>query len=399
MSAATVRDRLTASDEEREIDQIAARDRDEPMPDATDPNSMAAPRWCRPLADTLGTEEPSDDDGEDWIIRDVFPRGEAAIWAGPPKAGKTWAALDLAVCVARGESWLGGTFENTLGEPARVLVVALEDGPRRLRSRLWELCRNYGTTPNEPTIAAHLMISREALRLPGDERVFRAELQHARPVLVLADCLTRIMVGDQNSIRDVAAFTAVWSRMCSDVGASIAFLHHTGKVGDKTRPRDPFELIRGSSDLLATARNAVVSMPLALDGDAVSEVRFRGNLDLRRERFALGFARTLGADGRYTARMVDRGDPDLLRADVSTVKREQRKLDGQAKQLAEQARRRDTAISLARSAGAVSGRTLGEALGLAARTVDPILADLAARGVLARDAARGYILAPDRGAQ
>lgn len=372
-----------AVEAEASIAAFAARD-DEP---ATMAATGAAPsmRWTRPLADVLGIDEPSADDREDWIIRDVIPRGEPAIWAGPPKAGKTWAALDLAMCVARGVPWLDGAFENTLGAPARVLVVALEDGRRRLGARLWELARGHGTTPNAPAISENLSIAREPLRLAGDEREFAAELRRWRPAVVVIDCLTRVMVGDQNAIRDVAAFTALWSRMCSDVGASITFLHHTGKAsGDPRSKRDPFDSIRGSGDLVAAARNVVVAQPMGIDGAAVSDVRMRGNLDLHRDRFALGFERSQQPDGRWSARLVDRGDVDALRA-AATDER-------QAAMRDQRAHREAAALEIARTQGAVSKATLAARIGMSPGTAATVLREMAANGALVRHGQAGYVL-------
>jgi RecA-family ATPase len=48
---------------------------------------------------------------------------------------------------------------------------------------------------------------------------------------VLIDNLTRVMVGDQNAIKDAKRFSATWCKLGSDVGAAVAFLHHTRKVG------------------------------------------------------------------------------------------------------------------------------------------------------------------------
>lgn len=373
---------VAAAESEASDEAIAARDA---LPDENAP----PPRWVRPLADVLGTDEPSADDREDWIIRDVIPRGEPAIWAGPPKAGKTWAALDLAMCVARGVPWLDGAFENTIGAPARVLVVALEDGRRRLAARLWELARGHGTTLNDPSIAANLSIAREPLRLAGDEREFAAELRRWRPVVVVIDCLTRVMVGDQNAIRDVAAFTALWSRMCSDVGASITFLHHTGKAsGDSRNKRDPFDSIRGSGDLVAAARNVVVAQPMGIDGAAVSDVRMRGNLDLRRDRFALGFERTPQPDGRWCARLVDRGDVDALR---TTATGDRRTARGNAMR-DERAHRQATALEIARTQGAVSKATLAPRIDMSEGTAAAVLREMAADGLIVAAGQRGYVL-------
>lgn len=359
--------------------------------DAQPDETIAPRRWCRPLIEFIGSDEPSADDREDWIIRDVIPRGEPAIWAGPPKAGKTWAALDLAMCVARGTSWLDGYHENTLDGPARALVIALEDVQRRLRSRVWELARGYGITPSDPTLRAHLSISREPLRLPGDERAIASELRRERPRFVVVDSLTRVMVGDQNAIRDVAAFTAMWTRLCAEVGASIMFLHHTAKVGGESKGvRDPFDAVRGSGDLVAAARNVVVARPIDdAPGGLVSEVRIRGNLDLRRDRFALGFERTERDDGRWVARMVDRGDVADLRAGAAVERRGAREQRGRD----ERAERQRIAIDLAQRHGAVSKSVLAPAIGMSEGSAAAILRGLAADGRLVAAGQRGYVLA------
>ncbi|HEX7838953.1 MAG TPA: AAA family ATPase, partial [Kofleriaceae bacterium] len=270
-----------------------------------------------PLVDFVGANEPDDDDSEDWIIRDIIPRGEPSLLVGPAKSGKTWVALDLAISVATGMPWLGGALENTLGRPGRVLCILLEDSVRRLGKRLWQLCRPRGIRPNvDPVLKEHLSITRALLRLPDkqDERDFAAELKRWRPDLVIVDNLTRVMVGDQDKTGGMAPFTKLWIQMCADIGAAIEFLHHTGKAGEwkpGMNTRDVFELIRGSSDLLAAARNAVVMFPMrAEDGEdasdlKMSDVRIRGNLDLRRESLVLGFERARGEDGRWSAQLRD----------------------------------------------------------------------------------------------
>jgi hypothetical protein len=322
-------------DEERldaEIDEVALRDVDErppTLPISSVPvngKHVAPPkqRWIVPLESFLGDEEPSDDDAEDWIIRDIVPRGEPALFAGPPKCGKTWSMISIAIAAALGKPWLE-TFENTLGRPARVLGLAFEDGQRRLRKRVWELARALGVTPNDPTLRAHLSVGREPLSIPGDERAFAAELKAWRPDIVLIDNLTRVMVGDQNAIKDVKRFCDAWCKLGGDVGASVMFLHHTSKVGaikpDQRGAGDPFELVRGSGDIVATARHIVLTRPLeSPDDDTLADVRMRGNLDLRREDFVMSFARVQRGD-RHVALLADRGDGEKVRGELADKRR------------------------------------------------------------------------------
>lgn len=344
-------------------------------------------RWTVPLADYLGDAEPDEDDSEDWIIRDVIPRMEPALWGGPMKGGKTWSALDLCICVALGLPWLG-KFTNTIGQPARVLGLFLEDSKRRLRKRLWELARAHGTTPNDKTLREHLRISRAPLRLPDakDQRRLTAEVKAWGAVLVVIDNLTRVMIGDPNSTREASAFTKAWTELGEETGASIVFLHHTRKNSGADRGAtavDPFDLIRGSGDFGATARNIIVTTPIRNEStEKLSEVRMRGNLDLRRESFALAFERK-ELLGRWQVKLVDRGEledvKDEVRKDNKASKEEQKKKD----LAAETERRRNRAVELARTKRYVTAVQLAADFGLSSpRSMAPILVGLVHSGVL-----------------
>lgn len=61
------------------------------------------------------------------------------ILGGPPKVGKSWLTAGLALAVAQGGTALGGIH---LRHPRDVLLMALEDGKRRLQSRMQRL--NHG---------------------------------------------------------------------------------------------------------------------------------------------------------------------------------------------------------------------------------------------------------------
>lgn len=66
----------------------------------------------------------------EWIVPNVVPEGYGLL-VGPPKIGKSWLTLGLALAVATGGKALGG-----IDVPQRpVLLLALEDGWRRLQER------------------------------------------------------------------------------------------------------------------------------------------------------------------------------------------------------------------------------------------------------------------------
>lgn len=351
-------------------------------------------RWIVPLEQFLGDEEPSDDDAEDWIIRDLIPRAEPVLWAGPQKSGKTWAALDSAIAVALGENWLG-RFENTLGTPARVLCIFLEDNQRRLRKRLWELARSRYKTPNDPVLREHLVISRTPLRLPDaqDQRQLAAELKKWKPQLVLLDNLTRIMVGDPNSTREAAMFTRAWSELGEAAGCTVGFLHHTKKPSGDQKEVDPFNEIRGSGDFGATARNIIVSRAIQHETEKISEVRMRGNLDLRVESFVMGFERSLGPLGRYQAKISDRGDVKEVKEEVSKARKEDKETK-KKKELAEQfEKRKNIALQIVHKEGACTQERLANECGLSSpRAVAGVFLTLVTSKVLESAGKRGYVL-------
>jgi hypothetical protein len=73
-----------------------------------------------------------------WAIEEILPEG-FAILGGAPKIGKSWFSLQMALAVIFGERI--GEFPCVKGE---VLLLALEDGDRRLQSRLRKLLHDGG---------------------------------------------------------------------------------------------------------------------------------------------------------------------------------------------------------------------------------------------------------------
>jgi DNA-binding HxlR family transcriptional regulator len=94
---------------------------------------LATPRPARQprktswtVTELMATEFPD----PPWAVPDILPVG-LSILAGRPKIGKSWLALQMAHAVAT-----GGMVLDRKAAAGRVLFVALEDSPRRLKDRL-----------------------------------------------------------------------------------------------------------------------------------------------------------------------------------------------------------------------------------------------------------------------
>lgn len=66
-----------------------------------------------------------------WAVPDLLAEG-ANLLVGPPKVGKSWLALTIAIAVASG----GKALDRIEVDEGEVLYLALEDTGRRLKSRL-----------------------------------------------------------------------------------------------------------------------------------------------------------------------------------------------------------------------------------------------------------------------
>lgn len=356
-----------------------------PAPDTAPPR-----KWVTALSAFLGDDgEPDEDDSPDWIIRDVIPRAAPMLFPGPAKAGKTWTAIDMAVSIATGQPWIG--FENCLGRPGRVVVLCREDGVRRLRKRLWELCRARNVVPFERDMIEHLVITTAALRMPGpDVQRFGRELRDWQADVVIVDNLSRVIIGDPNKTQDASNFAHAWYELGEISGAAVCFLHHTKKEqGDARKDADPFDAVRGSGDLVAAARHVVLAKPVIDETNPAvkrSEIRMRGNLDLRRESFVLGFERFADPRGRTVAAVTHCGDLDDLRAERRRFKQDQIA----AARDEENRVRRALAIQIVTRDGNVSQAKLATALGLSSRAVADLLNGMVEAGQLVRAGRSGY---------
>jgi len=63
-----------------------------------------------------------------WVVPDLIPEGMSML-VGGPKIGKSFLSLSIALAVASGGRALGSV---DVGKPRPVLLLALEDGERRL---------------------------------------------------------------------------------------------------------------------------------------------------------------------------------------------------------------------------------------------------------------------------
>jgi hypothetical protein len=169
----------------------------------------------------------------DWVVPGVIPEGTTLLVA-PPKVGKSWLALDVALAAATGTKAMGSI---DVGEARPVLYIDLESGERRLQSRViaqgWT---EYGK------FEYHLNIE-TAWSAFG---TFTARHRGMRPLIVV-DTLAGMM-GDRPKEKSLykheyETLTRFQSVTRADAGAAVIIVHHT----NKGKHDDPLLAIGGTN--------------------------------------------------------------------------------------------------------------------------------------------------------
>lgn len=228
--------------------------------------------WLR-FVDVIGDEPDDDEDEGDYLFSGLLPRGTPVIIGGTPKAGKSIATLDMAICLAAGRDFLG---HFKCHAPARVLIIGREDPLKRARARAWWLMKGHGISPEEIDERISLNVA-YPFTFNNQESVdeMKRTLDEHRPDLVLMDSFRRVFLGDENSSTEVAQMGAVWDGLCKEFETCIAQIHHLKK---NILPDEPMlNQIRGSGDIVAIARQIIGISRVS--GSDLRAIQSEGNYD------------------------------------------------------------------------------------------------------------------------
>lgn len=179
----------------------------------------------------------------EFIVDGLLPAGLCML-AGAPKQGKSWAALDLAVSVASGRSFLDRPTSQ-----GAVLYLALEDRLRRLQERL-ELVREGVDWESMPL---ELAVEVDPVNAGGlDElRTWLGEVENPR--LIIIDIWGRFSPRDsspKNEYDQITQTLQPLQALANEYGIAILLIHHTKKSnGESSMGGDPFDQILGSRAL------------------------------------------------------------------------------------------------------------------------------------------------------
>ena len=194
----------------------------------------------------------------EWLIDDVLTVGEVSMIAGPSRHGKSFAAVDEGLAVARGVPWLGN---QTLR--GGVIYIAAESG-RGVRKRL-RAYRAWHELPASEELPFVLLPNQ--FDLYGSDDHTNALLEDAKlwdtyfkekfgvPLrLIVIDTFAAATPGaDENSSRDVGAALKRATSVAYRTGANIQLVHHMNAGG--TKPRGWTGILANIDSVVSVERN------------------------------------------------------------------------------------------------------------------------------------------------
>lgn len=186
--------------------------------------------------------KPPSSDGQ-WLVHSLLATSSVAVVGGPPKASKTWVALDLAVSIASATPCLG-VFE--VERPGAVLAYLAEDSLEMARKRIEGICasRRLGLD----SLDLHL-ITEPTLRLDLDSDLDRLQLTVSglKPSLLLLDPFVRMHRAHENDAGEISQILAGLRALQRNHDVAITLVHHSRK---NDRGQAGLSL-RGSGDIYA----------------------------------------------------------------------------------------------------------------------------------------------------
>ena len=186
--------------------------------------------WIESVNDDLPDPENLADIWDDMpelsppLIDGILRQGHKMLIAGPSKAGKSYALLELCCAIAEGKGWLG--FNCAQG---KVMYVNLELDRASCLHRLKDVYTRLGWKPeNARNIDMwHLRGKSVPMDKLAPKLIRRAAKKNY--IAIIIDPIYKVITGDENDAASMAAFCNFFDRIAFGTGAAVAYCHHHSK--------------------------------------------------------------------------------------------------------------------------------------------------------------------------
>ena len=158
------------------------------------------------------------------VIDGVLRKGHKMMLAGPSKAGKSFALLELAMAIAGGTHWLG--WKCTLG---RVLYVNMELARESCLDRLRLMQEQFGLSKEALANINIWNLRGKALTLKDLAPKLIWRMRNNPVDVIILDPIYKLIGGNESDMGDVARFCGLMDRLCVELGCAVVYCHHHSK--------------------------------------------------------------------------------------------------------------------------------------------------------------------------
>ena len=174
----------------------------------------------------------------DWLVDDLIPVRTRGLMVADPKVGKSPLALDLALALASGSSWLG----HVVPRRRRVAVISREDSPAETARRLQLFSKGTAARSeyNWGQIWLNTMDQSPMLHVDNIEQVdaLIKELQMEQFDLAIFDVFSALHSGDENDNTVMTGALDALTRIQEEAHCGVLLLHHLSKAQSSNVFRD-----------------------------------------------------------------------------------------------------------------------------------------------------------------
>lgn len=158
------------------------------------------------------------------LIDGVLRQGHKMLIAGPSKAGKSYALIELCCAIAEGKKWL--EWQCTQG---RVMYVNLELDRASCLHRFKDVYTALGITPNN--LSNIDIWNLRGRSVPMDKLAPKLIRRASKKnyIAIIIDPIYKVITGDENSADQMAHFCNQFDKVCTELGCAVIYCHHHSK--------------------------------------------------------------------------------------------------------------------------------------------------------------------------
>lgn len=158
------------------------------------------------------------------LIDGVLRQGHKMLLAGPSKAGKSFALIELAISIAEGVPWFGWPCAQ-----GRVMYVNLELDRASCLHRFRDVYEAQGLAPENLKNIDIWNLRGKSVPMDklAPKLIRRAKSKNY--IAVIIDPIYKVITGDENSADQMAHFCNQFDKVCTELGCATIYCHHHSK--------------------------------------------------------------------------------------------------------------------------------------------------------------------------